>query len=57
MRTVTEYLDEAREYDRLAKKTANPEIRRHYVELAAALRNLAEARQRAIEKGAITEPS
>jgi len=55
MRTVSEYLEEAREYDKLAKKTPDPEIKKHYVELAAAFRNIAEVRQRAVEKGAIRE--
>jgi Skp family chaperone for outer membrane proteins len=53
MRTVSEYLAEAREYDQKARKTSNPEIKKLYADLAAAFRNLAEARKRAVEKGAI----
>lgn len=53
MRTVSEYLAEAREYEQRARRTSNPETRKLFAELAAALRNLAEARKRAIEKGAI----
>ena len=53
MRTVSEYLAEARDYDQRAKRTANPETKKLYADLAAAFRNLAEARKRAVEKGAI----
>ena len=53
MRTVSEYLAEAREYEQKARRTSKPEARKLIAELAAAFRNLAEARKRALEKGAI----
>jgi Skp family chaperone for outer membrane proteins len=53
MRIVSEYLAEAREYDQRAKGTSNPETKKLYADLAAAFRNLAEARKRAVERGAI----
>lgn len=50
---MSEYLAEAREYEQKARKASNPETRKLLAELAAAFRNLAEARKRAVEKGAI----
>ena len=53
MRTVSEYLEKAREYEQKARKATRPETKKLLSDLAAAFRNLAEARQRAVEKGAI----
>jgi rubrerythrin len=55
MRTVSEYLAEARQYEQRAKKTSNAETKKLLTDLAAALRDLAEARQRAVERGAIQQ--
>ena len=53
MRTVSEYLAEARQYEQRAKKASDAETKKLLTDLVAAFRNLAEARQRAVEKGAI----
>jgi hypothetical protein len=53
MRTVSEYLAEARQYEQKAKKASSAETKKLLTDLATAFRNLAEARQRAVERGAI----
>jgi hypothetical protein len=53
MRTVSEYLAEARECEQRARKAPDAEAKKLLGDLAAAFRNLAEARRRAVEKGLI----
>jgi hypothetical protein len=45
LRTADDYRAEAREFDRLARQSRDPQLKKHYVDLAVAFRELAKARE------------
>ncbi len=57
MRTIEDYLTQATEFDRLASRTAQPELKSRYAELAESYRTLAAERQRLIDEGTIAPES
>ena len=53
MRNVDDYLSKASDLDRLARDPANIALARHYSDLAASYRILAEERRRLIAAGTL----
>ena len=53
MRSVTEYLARAAEFDELARSTGEPSLKKRYADIAECYRLLAEDRQRLIAAGTI----
>jgi hypothetical protein len=53
MKSVRQYQDQAKEFERLADRTAEASLRRHYADMAACYRLLAQERLRMIESGEI----
>lgn len=53
MRSVTEYLEKAAEFDELARSTCEPALKKRYADVAESYRLLASVRRRLIETGAI----
>ena len=45
LRTADDYRAEAREFDRLARQSRDSQLKKHYVDLAHAFRELAKARE------------
>ncbi len=56
MRTVTEYLLKAVEFDDLANTTPDEALRKRYADLAAGYRMLAEERNRLVATGTMIPP-
>jgi predicted hydrolase (HD superfamily) len=50
LRTADDYRAEASEFDKLARKTRDSQLRKHYVDLAAAFRSLAKSLERAADR-------
>jgi hypothetical protein len=55
MRSVSEYLDKAAEFDRLSADEAEASLKRRYADLAECYRLLAQERKRLISEGAISK--
>ena len=53
MRSVSEYLQKAAEFDRLAAEATQASLRKRYADLAECYRLLASERQRLIEEGTL----
>ena len=53
MRSVAEYLEKAAEFDKLARSTSEPVLKKRYADVAESYRLLAIVRQRLIETGAL----
>jgi hypothetical protein len=53
MRSVSEYMQGALEFEELAAKATDPELRRKYTELATSYWQLAADRERLIQEGVI----
>jgi hypothetical protein len=53
MRSVSEYLEKAAEFDRLAEQAEWPALVRRFADVAACYRLLAKERKHLIEQGAI----
>jgi hypothetical protein len=57
MRTVTEYVARAAEFDDLARTAKQPGLKKRYTDLAECYRLLAKERERLVAEGAIpSEP-
>jgi len=50
LRTADDYRAEAREFDKLARTTRDPQLKKHYADLAHAFRELAKAQEQAAAK-------
>jgi hypothetical protein len=57
MRSVTEYLARAAEFDELARSSSEPALEKRYADIAECYRLLARERQRLIETGSIKRES
>jgi len=55
MRSVTEYIDKAGEFSRLAADTADLTLKKRYADLAACYRLLAQDRERLIAEGSLAD--
>jgi hypothetical protein len=53
MRSVSDYLDRANEFDRLTEQATNDTLKRRYTDIAECYRLLAQDRVRLIMEGAI----
>lgn len=53
MRSVAEYLEQAAEFDELARSTCELALKKRYADVAESYRLLASVRRRLIETGAI----
>jgi len=55
MRTVTDYLLKATEFDSLASEASDPSLKKRYADLAECYRLLAADRERLVETGALPD--
>ena len=55
MRSVTEYIDKAVEFSRLAADTPDQTLKKRYADLAACYRLLAQDRERLIAEGSVAD--
>jgi hypothetical protein len=52
LRTADEYRADAEDFEQLARKIRDPQLKKHYADLAAAFRALADAHDRGVTKRA-----